>query len=145
LFLLPLCLLPFGAGMLGRYDQEPVALRIYGLVLVAIAVMRVVIWLYATNRPHLCGSGTRSTRTSPNPSRPRDLFCVRGPGPGRATCDACRVPTLSWADTGPIETDVVRCGPVVRGPDVAPVWPCHSRAWNAGLAASASVRAEAYG
>jgi hypothetical protein len=30
-----------------------VALRIYGLVLVLIAVMRVVIWLYATNRPHL--------------------------------------------------------------------------------------------
>ena len=29
------------------------ALRIYGLVLVAIAVMRVVIWLYATRRPHL--------------------------------------------------------------------------------------------
>ena len=53
LFLLPLCLLPFGAGMLGRYEQEPVALRIYGLVLVAIAVMRLVIWLYATNRPHL--------------------------------------------------------------------------------------------
>ena len=53
LYLLPLCLLPFAAGMLGRYDQEPVALRIYGLVLVVIAVMRVVIWLYATNRPHL--------------------------------------------------------------------------------------------
>ncbi|HKE99252.1 MAG TPA: TMEM175 family protein [Actinomycetes bacterium] len=53
LYLLPLCLLPFGAGLLGRYDQEPVALRIYGLVLVAIATMRVVIWLYATNRPHL--------------------------------------------------------------------------------------------
>jgi uncharacterized membrane protein len=53
LYLLPLCLLPFGAGLLGRYDQEPVALRIYGLVLMAIAVMRVVIWLYATNRPHL--------------------------------------------------------------------------------------------
>jgi uncharacterized membrane protein SpoIIM required for sporulation len=30
-----------------------VALRIYGLLLVVIAVMRVVIWLYATNRPHL--------------------------------------------------------------------------------------------
>jgi threonine/homoserine/homoserine lactone efflux protein len=27
---MPLCLLPFGAGMLGRYDREPVALRIYG-------------------------------------------------------------------------------------------------------------------
>ena len=48
-----MCLLPFGAGLLGRYDREPVALRIYGLVLVAIAVMRVVVWLYATNRPHL--------------------------------------------------------------------------------------------
>jgi uncharacterized membrane protein len=53
LFLLPLCLLPFGAGLIGRYDQEPVALRIYGLLLVAIAAMRVVIWLYATNRRHL--------------------------------------------------------------------------------------------
>jgi uncharacterized membrane protein len=53
LYLLPLCLLPFGAGLLGRYDTEPVALRIYGLLLVLIAVMRVVIWLYATNRPHL--------------------------------------------------------------------------------------------
>jgi uncharacterized membrane protein len=29
LYLLPLCLLPFGAGLLGRYDTEPVALRIY--------------------------------------------------------------------------------------------------------------------
>jgi uncharacterized membrane protein len=53
LYLLPLCLLPFAAGLLGRYDREPVALRLYGLLLVAIAVMRVVIWLYATNRPHL--------------------------------------------------------------------------------------------
>jgi len=53
LYLLPLCLLPFGAGLLGRYEHEPVALRIYGLLLVAIAVMRVVIWLYATNRPQL--------------------------------------------------------------------------------------------
>jgi uncharacterized membrane protein len=53
LYLLPLCLLPFGAGLLGRYEKEPVALRIYGLLLVAIAVMRLVIWLYATNRPHL--------------------------------------------------------------------------------------------
>jgi uncharacterized membrane protein len=53
LYLLPLCLLPFGAGLVGRYDQEPVALRIYGLLLVAIAIMRTVIWLYATNRPPL--------------------------------------------------------------------------------------------
>jgi uncharacterized membrane protein len=53
LYLLPLCLLPFGAGLLGRYEEEPAALRIYGLLLVAVAVMRAVIWLYATNRPHL--------------------------------------------------------------------------------------------
>src|SRR5262249_50202115 len=39
-YLLPLCLLPFGAGMLGRYDREPAALRIYGLIVFAIAVMR---------------------------------------------------------------------------------------------------------
>lgn len=53
LYLLPLCLLPFGAGLLGRYEQEPVALRIYGLLLMTITVMRLVIWLYATNRPAL--------------------------------------------------------------------------------------------
>jgi uncharacterized membrane protein len=52
-YLLPLCLLPFGSGLIGKYDTEPVALRIYGLLLVVIAAMRVVIWLYATNRPHL--------------------------------------------------------------------------------------------
>lgn len=53
LYLLPLCLLPFGASLLGRFDREPQALRIYGIVLVAIAVMRVLIWLYAVGRPAL--------------------------------------------------------------------------------------------
>jgi uncharacterized membrane protein len=53
LYLLPVCLLPFGAALLGRFDREPVAIRIYGLVLVAIAVMRATIWLYTTSRPHL--------------------------------------------------------------------------------------------
>ena len=53
MYLLPLCLLPFGAGLLGRYSREPAALRIYGLIVFAIAVMRVAIWLYATSRPHL--------------------------------------------------------------------------------------------
>jgi TMEM175 potassium channel family protein len=53
LYLLPLCLLPFGASLLGRFDREPVALRVYGLVLVAIAGMRLVLWSYATSRPHL--------------------------------------------------------------------------------------------
>jgi TMEM175 potassium channel family protein len=53
LYLLPLCLLPFGALLLGRSAHQPVALRIYGLVLVAIAGMRLVIWWYVTGRPHL--------------------------------------------------------------------------------------------
>jgi len=53
LFLLPLCLLPFAASLIGRYDRDPVALRIYGLILLAIAVMRLLIWLYGTRRPHL--------------------------------------------------------------------------------------------
>ena len=53
LYLLPLCLLPFAASLLGRHDRDPVALRIYGLTLVVIAVMRVAIWLYATNRTQL--------------------------------------------------------------------------------------------
>jgi len=53
LYLLPLCLLPFGASLLGRYSQEPVALRIYGLILLAIAVLRVVTSLYVIGRPHL--------------------------------------------------------------------------------------------
>jgi uncharacterized membrane protein len=53
LYLLPLCLLPFSAGLLGRYENEPAALHIYGLVLVTIAFMRTIIWLYVTNRPHL--------------------------------------------------------------------------------------------
>jgi uncharacterized membrane protein len=65
LYLLPLCLLPFAAGLLGRYDQEPVALHIYGLVLMAIAVMRVIIWLYATNRPTCCGSGPTTASAAP--------------------------------------------------------------------------------
>jgi hypothetical protein len=42
-----------------------VALRIYGLVLVAIALMRAVMWLYATNRPHLCGSAWMTASAAP--------------------------------------------------------------------------------
>jgi len=53
LFLLPLCLLPFGASMLSRYDRDPVALRIYGFILVAVTLTRLAIWVYAVGRPHL--------------------------------------------------------------------------------------------
>jgi uncharacterized membrane protein len=53
LYLLPLSLLPFGAALLSRYQQEAVALRIYGLQLLVIALTRLVVWLYAVNRQHL--------------------------------------------------------------------------------------------
>jgi uncharacterized membrane protein len=52
-YLFPLCLLPFGAALISRFDREPVALRMYGLVLLLIALTRLAVWLYATNRPHL--------------------------------------------------------------------------------------------
>ena len=53
LYLFPLCLLPFGASLLSRYESEPVALRMYGFLLVAILLTRLLMWLYATGRPHL--------------------------------------------------------------------------------------------
>lgn len=37
LYLLPLCLLPFGAGMLGRYEQEPVALSAFSVIVYLVA------------------------------------------------------------------------------------------------------------
>ena len=53
LYLLPLSILPFGASLLARYADEPVALEMYGILLVAIALTRLVIWWYATGRSHL--------------------------------------------------------------------------------------------
>jgi uncharacterized membrane protein len=53
LYLFPLCLIPFGASLLANDWQDAVALRLYGLLLVAVALTRLGIWLYATNRPHL--------------------------------------------------------------------------------------------
>ena len=81
LYLLPLCLLPFGASLLGRHDQEPVALRIYGLVLVAIAVMRGATWVYATSRSHLLWPPWLLASAGPGWPRP----CSRG----SPTCSRC--------------------------------------------------------
>jgi uncharacterized membrane protein len=52
-YLLPLAMIPFGAAMLSRYGTDKLSLTIYGGLLLAIALMRLVIWLYATSRPHL--------------------------------------------------------------------------------------------
>lgn len=53
LYLLPLSVLPFGASLIARYEKAAVALRMYGILLVAIVLSRVILWLYATSRPHL--------------------------------------------------------------------------------------------
>lgn len=52
-YLLPLSLLPFGAALISRYDRESAALALYGVLLLLIAVTRLAVWLYATNRQHL--------------------------------------------------------------------------------------------
>ena len=53
LYMLPLCLLPFGASMMARYQTAAVALELYGSMLVAIALTRVWMFWYGTGRPHL--------------------------------------------------------------------------------------------
>jgi uncharacterized membrane protein len=53
LYMLPLSLLPFGAALMSRYDREPVALSLYGMLLLLMALTRLIVWLYATKRPHL--------------------------------------------------------------------------------------------
>ena len=52
-YLLPVSLLPFGAALISRYEHESVALSLYGALLLLIALTRLIVWLYATNRPHL--------------------------------------------------------------------------------------------
>jgi uncharacterized membrane protein len=53
LYLLPLSILPFGAAMLATYERDPIALKIYGIILVATVVTRLAVWLYATSRTHM--------------------------------------------------------------------------------------------
>ena len=64
LYLFPLSLLPFGAALISRHQLEPVALRMYGLVVALITLTRLGVWLYATSRPHLLFEPiSRRTRT----------------------------------------------------------------------------------
>ena len=45
------CLLPFGSALLSSYHQDPLALRMFGLILMATSVTRTAIWLYAMLSP----------------------------------------------------------------------------------------------
>jgi uncharacterized membrane protein len=45
------CLLPFGSALLSRYYHDPLALRMFGLILMATSLTRTAIWAYAARRP----------------------------------------------------------------------------------------------
>ncbi|MCL1694006.1 MAG: TMEM175 family protein, partial [Actinomycetia bacterium] len=53
LFLLPVSLVPFASAVLGNYQSEPTALHIYGLVLIAVTVLRMVLDVYLSRHPGL--------------------------------------------------------------------------------------------
>jgi uncharacterized membrane protein len=91
LYLLPLSILPFGAAMLATYERDPIALRIYGMILLVTVVTRLATWLYATSRTHIL--------VTPVDARARrgGIFLVALPGVaylvGFAVADA--TPTLA--------------------------------------------------
>ena len=62
LFLLPTSLIPFAASVLSEYPREAMALRLYGLVLIAVALLRFALFGYLMRRPSLLWQ---------EPSRPR--------------------------------------------------------------------------
>jgi hypothetical protein len=45
------------------------------------------------------------------------------PGGGSRPGPRGPIGLMTWGHAGPLVTVVVRCSPVVRGPDVAPMWP----------------------
>jgi len=53
LFLFPISLLPFGASLISQHETDAIALRIYGIILVASELTRLAIWMYGAGRPHL--------------------------------------------------------------------------------------------
>lgn len=57
LFLLPACLIPFAASVIGKYPDQPNAMYIYGIVMIAVTIMRVVLYHYVLRRPQLLRSG----------------------------------------------------------------------------------------
>jgi uncharacterized membrane protein len=53
LFLLPVSLIPFAASVLGEYPDEPIALHLYGVVMIIATLMRVILYWYVMRRPKL--------------------------------------------------------------------------------------------
>lgn len=53
LFLLPVSLVPFAAAVLGAYHDEPIALHLYGIVLITVNLARMGLFWYVVRRPAL--------------------------------------------------------------------------------------------
>lgn len=53
LFLLPTSLIPFAAALLGEYHDDPIALRVYGGVLILASLTRMAMYWYVARRPSL--------------------------------------------------------------------------------------------
>ena len=53
LFLLTVSLIPFAASVLGRFDEDPIALRSYGAVMIVATVMRLLLYWYVVRHPEL--------------------------------------------------------------------------------------------
>jgi uncharacterized membrane protein len=63
LFLLPASMIPFAASVLGEYSTDATALHLYGAVLIAVTLMRVVIDWYLRHHPGLLWDpGSRQSR-----------------------------------------------------------------------------------
>ncbi len=86
LFLLPVSLIPFAASVLGKYPDEPVALHLCGVVLIAATLMRFVLYRYVARKDArcCCGPTCRPTeQASDSPSRWPDCRLPRGDRLGR--------------------------------------------------------------
>ena len=71
LFLLPVSLIPFAASVLGKYPDEPVAVHLYGIVLIAATLMRFVLYWYVVKRPALLWPDVSTDRAGLDSRSPR--------------------------------------------------------------------------
>ena len=53
IYLLPVCLIPFAASVLGEYHDQPAALHLYGAVLISASLLRTLLYAYVMRRPAL--------------------------------------------------------------------------------------------
>jgi uncharacterized membrane protein len=91
LFLLPVSMIPFVASMLGAYSSDPTALHVYGVVLIAATLVRMVLLRYFHQHPGLLWQ--------PTSHKERRLASIAAAAPlivyGAAMLIAAWVPWLS--------------------------------------------------